>query len=79
VVTKIVFVLERDGGPLKSRHSPGAALFLVGPEGGWTDAEMDAARHRGFHPVSLGDGIPPRETAAITGAALNRYELEQVL
>ena len=77
-VTKIVFA-ERDGGPLKSALAGAPALFLVGPEGGWTDAEMDAARHRGFHPVSLGDGILRAETAAITGAALIRYELEQVL
>ena len=77
-VTKIVFA-ERDGGPLKSALAGAPVLFLVGPEGGWTDPEMDAARHRGFHPISLGDGILRSETAAITGAALIRYELEQVL
>jgi 16S rRNA (uracil1498-N3)-methyltransferase len=77
-VTKIVFA-ERDGGPLKSALVGSPVLFLVGPEGGWTDAEVDAARHSGFHPISLGDGILRSETAAITGAALIRYELEQVL
>ena len=74
-VTKIVFA-ERDGGPLKSALAGSPALFLVGPEGGWTDAEMDAARHNGFHLTSLGEGILRSETAVIIGAALIRYELE---
>jgi 16S rRNA (uracil1498-N3)-methyltransferase len=77
-VTKIVFA-EQDGGPLKSALAGSPVLFLIGPEGGWTDTEMDAARHSGFHRISLGNSILRSETAAITGAALIRYELEQVL
>jgi 16S rRNA (uracil1498-N3)-methyltransferase len=50
-------------------------LCLVGPEGGWTDAELEAARLKGFHPVGLGETILRSETAAIVGAALLRYEL----
>jgi 16S rRNA (uracil1498-N3)-methyltransferase len=76
--TKIVFA-ERDGGPLKSALAGSPALFLVGPEGGWTDSELESARKHGFHLVTLGDGILRTETAAITGAALIRYELEQTL
>lgn len=73
--TKIVFA-ERGGGPLKSALGGGPVFFLVGPEGGWTDSELDAARHKGFAPVGLGEGILRTETAAIVGAALIRYELE---
>jgi 16S rRNA (uracil1498-N3)-methyltransferase len=72
--TKIVFA-ERGGGPLKSALAGSPALFLIGPEGGWTDAEVESARRHGFHPVGLGDGILRSETAAIVGAALIRYEL----
>jgi 16S rRNA (uracil1498-N3)-methyltransferase len=74
--TKIMFA-ERDGGPLESALAGSPALYLIGPEGGWTDAEISAARKCGFHAVSLGVGIMKAETAAIVGGALIRYELEQ--
>jgi 16S rRNA (uracil1498-N3)-methyltransferase len=72
--TKIVFA-ERGGGPLKSALAGSPALCLIGPEGGWTDAELEAARLKGFHLVGLGDTILRSETAAIVGAALLRYAL----
>jgi 16S rRNA (uracil1498-N3)-methyltransferase len=72
--TKIVFA-ERGGGPLKSAVAGSPALCLIGPEGGWTDAELEVARLKGFHLVGLGDTILRSETAAIVGAALLRYEL----
>jgi len=78
--TKIVFA-ERGGGPLKSAlagaPADGPVFFLIGPEGGWTDAELDAACYKGFALVGLGEGILRTETAAIVGAALIRYELQR--
>jgi len=38
--------------------------LLVGPEGGLTDAEADAARRAGYQPVSLGPRVLRTETAA---------------
>jgi 16S rRNA (uracil1498-N3)-methyltransferase len=76
--TKIVFA-EHNGGPLKSALAGSPALFLIGPEGGWTDEELEAATKSGFQLVSLGEAILRTETAAIIGAALIRYELEQTL
>jgi 16S rRNA (uracil1498-N3)-methyltransferase len=73
--TKIMFA-ERDGGSLESALTGSPALYLIGPEGGWTDAEIAAARANGFHLVSLGAGILKAETAAIVGGALIRYELD---
>lgn len=49
--------------------------LLVGPEGGFTDGEVDDARKIGFLPVSLGPRILRTESAAIIGAALLQYEL----
>jgi 16S rRNA (uracil1498-N3)-methyltransferase len=72
--SKILFA-ERDGGSLKSALAGSPVLYLVGPEGGWTDREITAARHRGFHAVSLGAAILKSETAAIVGTSLIRYEL----
>jgi len=73
--TKIMFA-ERDGGSLESALAGSPALYLIGPEGGWTEAEMSAARANGFHAVSLGAGILKAETAAIVGGAIIRYELD---
>jgi len=76
--TKIVFA-ERGGGRLESALAGSPALCLVGPEGGWTDAELEAAQVKQFHPVTLGAAILRSETAAIVGAALVWYELQRSL
>lgn len=47
----------------------GAAL-VIGPEGGWTDAERDELTDWGCRPVLLGPTILRIETAALAGAAL---------
>ncbi|MDX2169824.1 MAG: 16S rRNA (uracil(1498)-N(3))-methyltransferase [Deltaproteobacteria bacterium] len=50
--------------------APAALLAIVGPEGGFSDAELDAARATGCALVGLGPRILRAETAAITTAAL---------
>jgi 16S rRNA (uracil1498-N3)-methyltransferase len=72
--SKIMFA-EREGGSLKSALTGSPVLYLIGPEGGWTDEELSAARKNSFQLVSLGDAILKAETAAIVGASLIRYEL----
>src|SRR5579883_1828278 len=72
--SKIMFA-ERDGHPLQPALAGSPVLYLVGPEGGWTDGEMAAALNAGFQLVSLGASILKAETAAIVGGALIRYEL----
>jgi 16S rRNA (uracil1498-N3)-methyltransferase len=52
------------------RLRPERVALLVGPEGGFADEEVDAARAAGFLPISLGPRILRTETAAIAGAAL---------
>ena len=47
-----------------------AVRLLVGPEGGLSDMEVEAAREAGAHLASLGPGILRTETAAVVGAAL---------
>ncbi|MDR7272898.1 16S rRNA (uracil1498-N3)-methyltransferase [Pelomonas saccharophila] len=41
------------------------ALFLSGPEGGLSDAEEDAARARGFAPITLGPRVLRADTAPL--------------
>jgi 16S rRNA (uracil1498-N3)-methyltransferase len=50
--------------------------IFVGPEGGYTDAEVARARAAGAHVVSLGPRILRTETASPVLAALVLYELD---
>jgi len=47
---------------------------MVGPEGGFSSAEVDAAAQAGFIPVSLGRRVLRAETAAMTLVAIVQYE-----
>ncbi|MDF1564872.1 MAG: 16S rRNA (uracil(1498)-N(3))-methyltransferase [Deltaproteobacteria bacterium] len=53
--------------------APGHAL-LVGPEGGLTAAEVEAAQEAGFEAVSLGGRILRAETAGLAVLAALRFE-----
>jgi 16S rRNA (uracil1498-N3)-methyltransferase len=53
----------------------GRIEVFVGPEGGFTDAEIDSARRCGIQPVSLGPRILRAETAGPVAAALILYEV----
>ena len=68
------FILHPGGPSLASRclaiRNPEAAWMSVGPEGGFTDAEITAAAAAGWDVVGLGKRILRIETAAITAAVL---------
>lgn len=55
------------------RHPSDSAALLIGPEGGWTEAERATALAAGWRAVSLGPLILRAETAAITATALLVY------
>ncbi|HUI09912.1 MAG TPA: 16S rRNA (uracil(1498)-N(3))-methyltransferase [Bacteroidota bacterium] len=48
----------------------GGVALCIGPEGGFSNAEIDAARGAGFRPVSLGTRRLRAETAAVAACAL---------
>ena len=50
-------------------------VVLIGPEGGFSQAEADVARDKGFHLVSLGPNILRTETAAVAALSIIGYEL----
>jgi 16S rRNA (uracil1498-N3)-methyltransferase len=52
------------------------AIFCIGPEGGWTEAEHRELVGSGFQPASLGSQILRTETAALVVAAILKYERE---
>jgi 16S rRNA (uracil1498-N3)-methyltransferase len=51
------------------------AALAIGPEGGWTDEEIAAARAAGFHEASLGQLILRTETAVVASLAMVNYAL----
>jgi 16S rRNA (uracil1498-N3)-methyltransferase len=61
---------------LKDQPVPRLAV-LIGPEGGLSEEEIDAARAAGVRAVSLGARILRMETAAVVAAALVLDELEE--
>jgi 16S rRNA (uracil1498-N3)-methyltransferase len=66
----LVAAIERRVAP-GVQPAAGPAALLVGPEGGFTEAELDAIGRRPFVvPASLGPRILRAETAAIVGLAL---------
>jgi 16S rRNA (uracil1498-N3)-methyltransferase len=55
-------------------HAPYATL-AIGPEGGWTDAELESARAAHFAEASLGDLILRTETAVVAALAVVTFSL----
>jgi 16S rRNA (uracil1498-N3)-methyltransferase len=51
------------------------AVIAIGPEGGWTDKELESAAQSGFQQVSLGNLILRTETAVIAALANLNYAL----
>jgi 16S rRNA (uracil1498-N3)-methyltransferase len=52
-------------------------VLALGPEGGWTDSEVDQFRAAGWSSASLGDTILRAETAAIAALVIVLAELQQ--
>ncbi|MDB6167923.1 MAG: hypothetical protein JWM88_787 [Verrucomicrobia bacterium] len=57
-------------------RAPGKVLWLVGPEGDFTPAEMSLAKTSGFEPISLGPLVLRCETAATYALSVLSYELQ---
>ncbi|MCA1613961.1 MAG: 16S rRNA (uracil(1498)-N(3))-methyltransferase [Acidobacteria bacterium] len=69
---------ERDGRGLSETlggagDAPRRVTALVGPEGGWEDAEIEQATAAGWHAVTLGGRTLRAETAAVVAAALLQH------
>ena len=70
-------VLRQEMESLKATERPIVSLF-VGPEGGFTEKEVESARSRGVRVVSLGRRILRSETAGIATVAAVLYELGEL-
>ena len=58
---------------LRKSDASASAIVLIGPEGGFSDEEVQLAIEHGFVPVSLGDARLRTETAAIVACMMVNY------
>lgn len=76
----IRLVLDRSGPSILRLPLVAPVTIAVGPEGGFTPAELEALVSRDFRPVSVGASILRFETAAVAALAIVRAALDsQVL
>lgn len=82
---KLIASLQPGAKPLKSvltafsamnSHAPKNVLWLIGPEGDFTPAEMSVSKSAGFEPITLGPLVLRCETAAIYALSVLSYELQ---
>ena len=64
---------ERGGGPLPTKFAGRDITAIIGPVGGWDDAELTAAQNRDVPIATLGGRILRAETAAISIAAILQH------
>jgi 16S rRNA (uracil1498-N3)-methyltransferase len=81
---KLIASLQPGAKPLKSvleqfraaqNRAPRNVLWLIGPEGDFTQAEMGVSRGSGFEPITLGPLVLRCETAAVYALSVLSYEL----
>jgi len=76
---KIVLSERRDAPSIReslnSQPIASAAFLAIGPEGGWTDEEIAAARSAKFVEASLGENILRTETAVVAAIAILNFAL----
>jgi len=58
---------------------PAKAVALIGPEGGWTDGEIDEANETGWRIVTFGGRLLRAETAAIVAATLLQHRFGDLI
>jgi 16S rRNA (uracil1498-N3)-methyltransferase len=74
-VLRILLSERSDSRPMREllaahpRELTNAAILAIGPEGGWTDEEFEAAAASGFDEASLGSNILRTETAVMAALA----------
>lgn len=59
-----------------NNRAPAKVLWLIGPEGDFTPAEMSISRSAGFEPITLGPLVLRCETAATYALSVLSYELQ---
>ena len=67
---ELKLVLHPVAEPLSAHPPPATLAFLIGPEGGLNDSEIDLAHSTGFQPARLGPRVLRTETAPVVALSL---------
>ena len=70
-------VADHEGGTMPPLREGDAVQWLIGPEGGFTDAELALVKGAGFRPVSLGRATLRFDTAAVAAVAVTAMMREK--
>lgn len=70
VEAALKLVLHPVAEPLTSHQPPATLAFLIGPEGGMSDAEVEQATRAGFLPARLGPRVLRTETAPVVALSV---------
>ena len=70
VEAELKLVLHPVAEPLQSHAKPGSLAFLIGPEGGLSEAEVQQAKAQNFHAARLGPRVLRTETAPVVALSL---------
>ncbi|MDI1242997.1 MAG: 16S rRNA (uracil(1498)-N(3))-methyltransferase [bacterium] len=76
-ITRIQFS-ERDGESFDAVEGAKKILALIGPEGGWDDAEIEKASAAGITSITFGGRILKADTAAISIASILQHRFGDV-
>ncbi|MDD1014088.1 16S rRNA (uracil(1498)-N(3))-methyltransferase [Pseudomonas rubra] len=63
-------VLHPVAEPMISHQKPASLAFLIGPEGGLSEAEVEQAKGAGFHAARLGPRVLRTETAPVVALSV---------
>ena len=75
--TAKLFLHERAASPWVARHQAADRILVcTGPEGGWSEREVEEARQAGFDIIHLGPRILRAETAAIAALTIIQFAAE---
>lgn len=67
---ELKLVLHPFAEPLTSHARPASLAFLIGPEGGLSEAEVAAAQHAGYQAARLGPRVLRTETAPVAALSV---------
>lgn len=70
VEAELKLVLHPVAEPLSGHQRPNSLAYLIGPEGGLTDAELEQAKIQGFHAARLGPRVLRTETAPVVAISV---------
>lgn len=70
VDTDVKWLLDPGAEPLQSQVAPKSVAIAVGPEGGFSESEVNLAQQQGFQSQLIGPRVLRTETAALTAITI---------